>query len=664
MRLRLREYLLFLAAFGVVSAAYLAPLVRGFAGAIGPDLGDPLFNLYILKWDVHSLAHGIAGLWSPPFFFPTAHVLALSDHLLGLTPPFAAFRVLGAGDLAAFNLLYLAAFAVTGANAAWVLRRGGRSLAAAWLGAMAYAFCSFRWAEISHLQVLWTLWIPPLLWTWDQFLRDLRPRRAVAFIVLYVLHVLGGCYLAYMAHVPLAVIALLRRRELRAQLSDGRKRGLAAVVVVACVALTSAILLPYWQVGRSLHLERTAHDYQRFGATLVSLVTPAFQNWYRPDSLVGWTRQENSLLFGFVPLALAIGALVHRGDRPPRHVPRLGVRRWGLLAVFTLVAAFGFALGEWASWRDARFFPLGPLSISLAGYRVPLFILLLGAGGLLWTLHGAARSRTAPRTPCSWERVLIVASAVCGVLMFPIVFAPLAQIVPGLGGMRVPARFFAFASLGLAVLAARGLDLLRGLRPRALANALVALACVATLAELWPTRLHWEPLPPAAHASAADLWLAQADGVRGIADLPLAKRGTEIVEILAMIRGTAHWKPLVNGYSGYLAPTYVALRETMPRLPEDDDLDALRALGVTHLVVRGAPFEDSRRFRAKLSNWRARVGRPDGPGLETVFEDPESGDGVYRVLAKAPPASGAAAPWRSPANLGDPPEVSRRLALQ
>jgi hypothetical protein len=54
----------------------------------------------------------------------------------------------------------------------------------------------------------------------------------------------------------------------------------------------------------------------------------------------------------------------------------------------------------------------------------------------------------------------------------------------------------------------------------------------------------------------------------------------------AVAASTAHWKPMVNGYSGFVPRSYVAHYETLAGFPDPLTFDALRKIGVTHLVVR------------------------------------------------------------------------------
>jgi hypothetical protein len=52
-----------------------------------------------------------------------------------------------------------------------------------------------------------------------------------------------------------------------------------------------------------------------------------------------------------------------------------------------------------------------------------------------------------------------------------------------------------------------------------------------------------------------------------------------------MVNATRHWRPLLNGYSGFRPPSYERSYEAMRTFPSDESLLALSELGVTHVVV-------------------------------------------------------------------------------
>jgi hypothetical protein len=52
-----------------------------------------------------------------------------------------------------------------------------------------------------------------------------------------------------------------------------------------------------------------------------------------------------------------------------------------------------------------------------------------------------------------------------------------------------------------------------------------------------------------------------------------------------VLNSTAHWKPLVNGYSGFLPRGYPAVADALRDFPGDRSQTELRRLAVTHVVV-------------------------------------------------------------------------------
>jgi hypothetical protein len=52
-----------------------------------------------------------------------------------------------------------------------------------------------------------------------------------------------------------------------------------------------------------------------------------------------------------------------------------------------------------------------------------------------------------------------------------------------------------------------------------------------------------------------------------------------------MVNSTRHWRPTLNGYSGFRPSSYYKSFEAMAGFPSDQSLIALSALGVTHVVV-------------------------------------------------------------------------------
>ena len=174
--------------------------------------------------------------------------------------------------------------------------------------------------------------------------------------------------------------------------------------------------------------------------------------------------------------------------------------------------------------------------------------------------------------------------------------------VPGLEGLRVPARFAMIVALMLAVLGALGAAAIARLRHGVILLAVLAamflyearaapfvvngMSPVQGLATP-PARLELPRRAPLVYAAVGQL---PADAV--IADLPL---GQADYDVRAMYYSIERWRPIVNGYSGFFPPHYgrvkVGLSEVQ-RHPEAS-METLREVGATHVIVHEDAYLDA-----------------------------------------------------------------------
>jgi len=595
---------------------FLRPAATVLGTHIAPDPGYPLFNMVVLKWGVHEMRTGMHGFWSMPFFFPAHGVTTFSDHLLG--PAFFAtlYTAVVPNPIAFYNLLFLGSFVLCGFNTWFVLRKSGLGAPASFLGGCLFAFSPFRWDQLSHIQVLLMAWIPITLWTWDRLLSAPTWRRAAVFFLFYVLHVTGGSYLGYMIHYPLFVLLLFRLpglwRDRRAALRVLLPLGLACGLVLA------GIYLPYLLAAS--HQARSAQEIQTYGASLVSYFTPTSNNLYTnlwPDAL---KRPENALFPGLFTAVLAVLA-ARRGWRR-RRTPALRPLPLGrriILWVLTALAILAWLESELRVWTIAGKIKAPDLAV-LSEHRLGLFALaaallalaLRRAWGGNWPL------RLTDLDP--WERGLLVSGVLCFLLTFPLLYLPLMRLIPGLSGMRVPARFDAFVSFSLAFFAAGELDLrLRGARPERRKLA-VGVVTALLLLEVMPRPIEWFPLAQEKDFAPVYRWLAAQPNVAGLLELPIQDNSTDISY---MYFATLHWKPLVNGYSGYIPDHYAELmRSCCYPLPDQEQLGQLRRWGVTHVLLHKKKLID-RWERRRAWRWL------DDPGISLEYED--DNDRVYGI---------------------------------
>ena len=169
------------------------------------------------------------------------------------------------------------------------------------------------------------------------------------------------------------------------------------------------------------------------------------------------------------------------------------------------------------------------------------------------------------------------------------------EYVPLLQGLRIIARFGWLVLVAAAVLAGFGLAWLRGramsrwpLRQRLVSVGAIGLVVVAHAEALQaPFEYHpFEGIPRAYDV------VAELPGHAVLAEFPFFDPPLFHGNAIYMLNSTAHWKPLLNGYSGFAPRSYRRMARALDRFPDARALDALRAAGVTHVVVHLDEYED------------------------------------------------------------------------
>ena len=237
---------------------------------------------------------------------------------------------------------------------------------------------------------------------------------------------------------------------------------------------------------------------------------------------------------------------------------------WLLLA---LAASLTLALLSAPEWRRA----------ALAALRSPVGFFLIVAIVAWWlSLGPVARTKGAP---------------ISGFGLYGYVVAYL----PGFDGLRVVARLAVLVFLSLAILAGLGLAMTLN-RFRRAAVPLTVVAAAWVLADGFvapiPRNANWTD-EDLAYPSALELPFSRAPELyRVLRGLPQGSAliefpfGTVPWEIRYTYRSTYHWRPIVNGFSGWTPPSYRRLRELRRPLENPDRAWAtLAASGATHVVV-------------------------------------------------------------------------------
>jgi hypothetical protein len=242
--------------------------------------------------------------------------------------------------------------------------------------------------------------------------------------------------------------------------------------------------------------------------------------------------------------------------------------------------------------------------------------------GLLPVLLGLAALLLVPPRPVVIAYLVGAAAAFeLSLGMYGAVYPVLYEHVTVLQGLRAPARASVLCLLFLGVLAGGGASHIAApLRRRVAAPVSIAFVGILLL-EYWVAPLRLVPYhntPPPLY-----VWLEkQPPGV--VAEFPMPEpEGLPGKEFVYAYMSTFHWKPLINGYSGYYPPSYVGLLARVADFPEPRAIEALRNAGVAYLIVHPEGVQDPKQIRiverltAAGLPWLASL--DDGEGEAAVF---------------------------------------------
>ena len=159
------------------------------------------------------------------------------------------------------------------------------------------------------------------------------------------------------------------------------------------------------------------------------------------------------------------------------------------------------------------------------------------------------------------------------------------NVFPPMQGLRAAARFGNLFLLAVAMLGGLGLALWRPGRYAGLA--LLLLVNLESLrAPFAYTR--FEGIPGLYRL------LADEPGPVVLAEQPFFPRSGIFLNSPYVLASTAHWRPLMNGYSGYTPASYQRYADAFWYFPEDWAIKAMKDAGVTHVMVHVAAFSKDR----------------------------------------------------------------------
>jgi hypothetical protein len=345
-----RDALIAVAVYTALTVAVFWPLVSGISTRGIP--GDALGNIWALNWVSRHLTTP-ARLFEANIYYPQHQSLSATESLLAQSFVAAPLLSWGVSPLAAYNVVWLLTYPLSGLGAYLLARHASGSRAGAFLAGLAYAFSCYRLESAVHIQTVSIQWLPFALLFLMRSLGSPTVANLTAMGAAVLLQALSSGYYAALLAPFLAVALLMHVRTAPRQ---------ALIRVVATLALTALIsapaFLPYLRAQEALGLARKRQELIGWSALWTSYLRPSARGAFPTFAPLRRLFHEGPAYYpGTAVVILAAAALVLR-RRP--------------VALFAALAATGVLLSLGPEIAIGPFSIPGPYDAlrALPGYRL------------------------------------------------------------------------------------------------------------------------------------------------------------------------------------------------------------------------------------------------------------------------------------------------------
>lgn len=514
-------------AMGVIFYFWQGPSLCRYPAQRLADDGDALFVAWIMAWDTHALLEEPARVWDPPIMHPVRNVLSFSEPMFGNLWLALPVNYLTGNPILATNLHILASFILCLYGMFWVVERLTGSWVAGVAAGLLFSFNPLRWDLLEHAHLLPFFWAPLALYSCHLLLEKPRWGPLLGLAGSVVVQFYTSVNLGVLLTITLLIFCgwhlLWERRGWDRLLFLGQMRPWWGLPLVGGAALGCLVWLawPYWQTLHEWDFARSESEVVTGALEPMSFLVP-------PATFSGygpWHQLWAAKIQGSGGLGLAVWFLAACGFIwTYRHgQPDSAQSRLGQRLLWTALTVAVLMLGPWLIWFQKKL-PV-PLPYLLVYYGLP--------GGRML------------RVPLRFVLPLLMCLAVLGGLA-------VAHLVRWWPQWRWPRR----AVLLIAVVAWLGWDY----------------AVTDNQGLAFPQRTDF---PPVYH------YLAQGAKDRPILELPVVWHKQQQL----MHFQTAHWRPLLNGYSGNFPLATLQTEKRTKGPPTEKTLQFLSLTPAQTLVI-------------------------------------------------------------------------------
>lgn len=612
------ENLFVLMLFILLTLLFTYPIIRNINNAIAGGYGDPLLNTWIIAHDIRTIFTSPTSLFDGNIMYPARDVLTYSEHLVSLSLIGAPVYFVTKSPLITYNFLLITGFIMSAFGAFLLVKYLTGNIWAGIVGGLIFAFIPYKFAQISHIQICFSGFLPFTLYYLHRYLDTGKKREVFLFGLFYTAQCLASWY--YLIYVTLLVLGIIAFVTVFRWSITGLKRLYPlAVTGIVSVAIVVPFAIPYMNTQkRFLDFQRPFSEAEHFAAS-----PRDYFNVF-----------DNSVIYG------SFGRFFQQYGVGNEKVLFPGIMALVLVAA-ALLCLLWLIICRIRKKRD------------------------LSSGD---TEHDNASDKSPLRKPSflsdsmNRRRVEIAAYIALALLFFILTFGPyilgrenyiytLLYNVGFLKLTRVPARFAIPMSISIAVLAGFGLNEIinRARRVEAKQHFKTAIAAGITalvILDVAVLGLSVNHVPAGDAVPEVYNWLKEQGDVVVI-EMPASDQEPAVeyggqVRFLPSLQGffipragfsmhfsTYHWKDIVNGYSGYFPFFYNKIMVEMQGFPSERTIGMLEALSVDYVIWNMEWVDEDKR-----GDFDKRLRSSENISIVETFGKTD----VYRVENRGAPA--------------------------
>lgn len=224
-------------------------------------------------WAIHWVARHLlspARLFAANIYYPDPQSLASTESLLAQSLVAAPLLALGVPAVAAYNVVWLLTYPLSGLGAFLLARHWTGSGGGSFLAGLAYAFSAYRLESSVHIQTLSIQWLPLALLFLLRSLASPTSGNLLGLSTFVLLQALSSGYYAALLAPVLAVALLAHVRTVP------REALLRVALALALTALVAApAFVPYLRAQQALGLARRRPELIGWSALWTSYLRPS-----------------------------------------------------------------------------------------------------------------------------------------------------------------------------------------------------------------------------------------------------------------------------------------------------------------------------------------------------------------------------------------------------